>query len=285
METDLPDFDQLWDYDQPALTEQKFRALLPASQSGSASYHAQLLTQLARTQSLQGHFAEAHKILDEVQGLLTGKLVVAQIRYLLERGRTFNSARQVDAALPLFQQAWELATAAGEDFYAVDAAHMLAIAAPPDQQMAWNNKALAAAEASADPKAQAWAGSLYNNMGWTEHDAGHYEQALDLFQKALAFRQARNQAAQAFIARWCIARCLRSLGRIPEALEQQQALLAEQTGDGYIHEEIGECLLALGRAPESVPYFAQAYTLLSKDPFLTTNEAPRLDRLKQLGNL
>lgn len=28
MERDLPDFDQWWDYDQPAKTERKFRSLL-----------------------------------------------------------------------------------------------------------------------------------------------------------------------------------------------------------------------------------------------------------------
>lgn len=285
MEADLPNFDQLWDYENPAQTEQTFRSLLSERQTGSASYYAQLLTQLARSQGLQGHFAEAHQTLDEVHGLLTGKLVVAHIRYLLERGRAFNSSIQSDQAIPLFTQAWEMAVAAGEDFYAVDAAHMLGIAVPPAEQMAWNYKALALAEKSPDPKAQGWAGSLYNNMGWTEHDAGHYDQALELFQKALAYRQARQQASQVIIAKWCIARCLRSMGRVSEALLQQQVLALEDTQDGFIQEELGECLLALGQAPESVPHFARAYQVLSQDTFLVANEAPRLERLKQLGQL
>jgi tetratricopeptide (TPR) repeat protein len=285
VEADLPDFDQLWDYDHPAETAEKFRSLLPAHDAGSPSYRAQLLTQLARTQSLQGHFTEAHQILDEVKGLLTGKLVTAQIRYLLERGRTFNSAHQVEQAIPLFKEAWDISRAAGEDFYAVDAAHMLAIAVPADQQMAWNYQAMTVAEQSADPKAQNWAGSLYNNMGWTEHDAGHYEAALELFQKALAFRQAKGQAPQVIIARWCVARCLRSLGRVAEALEQQQALALEDGSDGFIQEELGECLLALGQVAESVPHFAQAYATLSQDNYLAANEVSRLERLKQLGKV
>jgi len=285
VEADLPDFDQLWDYDHPAETAEKFRGLLPAHDAGSPSYRAQLLTQLARTQSLQGHFTEAHQILDEVKGLLTGKLVVAQIRYLLERGRTFNSAHQPEQAIPLFKEAWDISRAAGEDFYAADAAHMLAIAVPADQKMAWNRQALVVAEQSTDPKAQDWAGSLYNNMGWAEHDAGHYEAAFELFQKALAFWQARGEAKRTLIARWCVARCLRSLGRVAEALQEQQALVRDDGTDGFVQEELGECLLALGQVAESVPYFAKAYAILSQDWYLVENEAARLERIKQLGQV
>lgn len=132
MDSDLPDFDQLWNYDRPAETEQKFRQLsTPARESGSTSYQAQLLTQIARTHSLRGSFAEAHRLLDEAHGLLNGKTVAAHLRYLLERGRTFNSAGEADQARRLFREAWEMARAAGEDFFAVDAAHMLGIAEPP----------------------------------------------------------------------------------------------------------------------------------------------------------
>jgi tetratricopeptide (TPR) repeat protein len=281
----MPDFDQLWDYDHPAETEQKFRALLDSAQaSGSPSYYAQLLTQLARTQSLQRKFAEAHQILDEVHGLLNGKTVTAHIRYLLERGRAFNSAKQVEQARPLFLQAWEMAGAAGEDFYAVDAAHMLGICESREEQLAWNYKALTAAEKSTDPKARGWLGSLYNNMGWTEHDAGKFSEALELFEKALKFRAEQGQEKQRRIAQWCVARCLRSLDRVTEALALQQELEALGDNDGYVFEELGECLLLLGRERESTSYFAKAYELLSKDSYLVENESSRLPRLKTLGN-
>jgi tetratricopeptide (TPR) repeat protein len=283
VEGSLPDFDQLWDYDHPAETEVKFQALLgPARESGSMSYTIQLLTQIARTHSLRGNSAEAQRLLDEAQGLLNGKTTTAQVRLLLERGRAFNSAGQVEQARPLFQQAWGLARAAGEDFHAVDAAHMLGIAAPPEERMIWNRQALAAAEASADPRAQGWAGSLYNNLGWTEHDAGHHTEALVWFRQALAFQEARGQARSIGIARWCLARCLRSLGRAGEALEIQQAL-ATGDEDGFVFEEIGECLLALGRAGEAPPFFARAYGLLSRDAGLASAEPARLERLRQLG--
>src|ERR1051325_153220 len=97
----LPDFDKLWDYAHPEETEKKFRELLPrAEKSGDKSYYAQLLTQIARTYSLRGKFAEAHATLDQVEAMLTDDLKLARVRYFLERGRTFNSSQQAAKALP-----------------------------------------------------------------------------------------------------------------------------------------------------------------------------------------
>ena len=282
------DFDKLWNYNDPSDTERQFRGLLPAAEhSADKSYLAQLLTQIARAQGLQRLFEDAHKTLDVVSKLLTDDLQTARVRYLLERGRVFNSSGEKDQARPLFLQAWELAQAVYEDFYAVDAAHMLAIALSADEQMSWNLKALELAEISDQPRARNWLGSLYNNIGWTYHDAGQYSQALDIFEKALGFREAQGEPANIRVAKWCIARTLRSLGRTQETLDSQLALLAEHvaagTSDGYVSEEIGECLLKLGRTDESRPYFAQAYDELSKDEWLVANESARLQRLKSLS--
>lgn len=162
---DQLDFDALWNYDDPAASEQRFRELLPrAEQGGDRSYHAQLLTQIARAQGLQRHFADAQSTLDAAQALIAPVHGTARTRYLLERGRMFNSSKQVAEARLLFLEAWELARAEQQDFYAVDAAHMLAIVAPPEQRLEWNLRALALAEQSAQPRAQ-WLGSLHNNIG------------------------------------------------------------------------------------------------------------------------
>lgn len=283
------DFDQLWNYNQPAETEKRFRELLTeAETSGDKSYHAQLLTQIARTQGLQRHFDSAHKTLDAVQAMLTDDLTTARIRYLLERGRVFNSSQKAEQARPLFLQAWELAQSAGEDSYAVDAAHMIAIVeSAPDQQIEWNLKALKLAENSSQPGAQKWLGSLYNNIGWTYHDAGEYEKALEIFQKALHWREQKGDAQTIFIARWCIGRTLRSLGRTDEALAVQRGLLKEieagAPSDGYVYEELGELLL-LKNDPEAPRYFQLAYDQLAGDTWFAANEPARLERLKTLGN-
>lgn len=289
------DFDALWDYEHPDQTEVVFRQLLPqAEYRHDRSYYLQLLTQIARTQSLQRKFAEAHQTLDEVKGELSAELVVPTIRYLLERGRTFNSSGQPGSALTLFQQAWDLAGKQTEAaFFAVDAAHMLAIVSGSfEEKITWNTTALHAALASTDEQARGWCGSLYNNLGWVYHDQGEYERALEYFQQALQWQQENGKAREVRIARWCLGRVLRSLQRTTEALALQEELLAEwekseEEPDGYIFEEIAECLLVLGRTAESQPYFAQAYArlhhhqdiwLVAQDP-----EKERLERLKQLG--
>lgn len=287
--SDLPDFDELWDYENPGATEAAFRALLPrAAGSGDRAYHAELLTQIARTEGLGRKFADAHRTLDAVQALLPDGHPRARVRYLLERGRVFNSAGDQATARPLFAAAWEQAAAAGETFHAIDAAHMLAIAAPPEERLTWNLRALALAESATDARSQGWVGSLYNNIGWTHHDTGRYAEALAAFQQAQTWQEARGGPREIRIARWAVARVLRSLDRVPEALAIQEDLAraAAASGDpaGYVQEELGECLLALGKPDAARAHFARAYILLSPDPWLAAQEPARLARLHALGN-
>ncbi|MEP7291680.1 MAG: tetratricopeptide repeat protein [Chloroflexota bacterium] len=281
---DFPAFDTLWNYDHPAETERAFRDLL--AQAGTyLSYELQLLTQIGRAQGLQRQFDAGHQTLDQVERRLTPETSTAKIRYLLERGRLFNSSGAVEQARPLFEQAWQLGQQAGEPGYAVDAAHMLGILESP--QLTWNLRALDLAENSGDPRAERWRASLYNNIGWTYHDRGDYPHALDMFERALRLREEQGKPEPLRIARWSVARVLRSLQQWHAALAIQQALAAEleqiNQQDAYVDEELGECLLALGRADDAKSCFAQAYALLSQDDWLMQNEAPRLERIRALA--
>lgn len=259
------DFDKLWNYGDPAGTEQKFRAV-----------QAQLLTQIARCQGLQGKFEDAHKTLDEAEKLDAGDL--AKTRLLLERGRVWNSSGNKDKAKPLFEEAYRVASKIREDFHACDALHMLGIVSEPKAALEWNAKAIALAEAS--PKAKNWLGPLYNNTGWTHHDLGEYEKALEFFKKALAVYEELKRPGAVLYAKYSVGRALRLLGRLDEALRLQQSL---DPKDGYVCEEIGECLLAQGKKADAKPWFGKAYDELSKDEWLVANEPRRLARLKELS--
>jgi tetratricopeptide (TPR) repeat protein len=289
--TGLPDLAALWDFSQPAQTEARFRDLLPAAQSsGDRDYHLQLLTQIARAQGLQRQYDRAHATLDHVRDVMDEQLKTVQARYLLERGRCFNDTGQYENAKANFLRAWELAQAERLDGYAVDAAHMLGIIEPADDDaLAWNLRAAEYAQASADPDARRWLGTLQNNIGWTYYKTGRYADALAVFDDALAFRQAQGKPGPIRIARYCVAKALRVLGRLDDALAAQQSLLGEfeRTGepDGYVLEEIAECLLALRRPDDAAPYFARAYKVLSKDPWFPPDETARLTRIKQLGEI
>ena len=282
----LPDFMPLWNWEHPESTEVRFRELLPAARaSGDEDYLGQLLTQVARTQGMQARFEAADSTLETVRPYLRADRATLAVRYLLERGRVRNSAGDKGAAEPLFREAWETARRAGLDGLAIDAAHMIAIATPPDTALAWNLRALELVEATEDPKAKGWAGPLYNNLGWTYHDRGEYERALELFEKGLEFRRAEGRPLETRIAAWSVARAQRSLGRLDEALAAQLALQAEWEAaggsDGYVEEEIAECLDALGRTEEAAAWFARAYHSLSEDPWLSRSEPDRLRRMAE----
>ncbi len=280
----LPDFDSFWDYSAPDKTETQFREILSGF---SGNERLELLTQIARAQGLQRKFDDAHRTLDEVEKQLGTDSSRAHVRYLLERGRVFNSSKQQQKAEPYFEQAFDKAQQLNEDFYAVDAIHMLAILADSDSALNLNLRAIQLAESSKQEKARNWLGSLYNNMGWTYHDMGNFESVLEMFEKAEAFQRSKGEAGQIRIASWAVARALRSLGLVKEALSKQQILEREFESagevDGYVFEEIGECLLLLDRADEARLYFAKAYEALSQDQFLVENESERLDRLRELG--
>src|SRR5690242_9943799 len=115
------DFDGLWDYNDAAGTEKKFRELLPKAPDDA--YRLELNTQIARAMGLQRKFDDAHKALDEVEASLKPGMDRLKVRYLLERGRVFNSSGEKDKARPLFLEAWELGQRSAEDGLAVDAAH------------------------------------------------------------------------------------------------------------------------------------------------------------------
>ena len=143
---------------EPAESEARFRTHL--AQAKGSDVQAQTLTQLSRAVGLQRRFEEAHAILDEAEALLEQAGALARIRYRLERGRVHNSAGETAKAREFFQQAWEMARAVAEDgcaadAAAVDAAHMLAIAAETGEEtLAWNERALELAEASEDERAR-----------------------------------------------------------------------------------------------------------------------------------
>jgi tetratricopeptide (TPR) repeat protein len=279
----LPDFDSLWDYSAPDKTEAKFREILSAF---FGNERLELLTQIARAQGLQRKFDEAHQTLDEVEEQLGEGPSRVHVRYSLERGRVFNSSNQKEKSKSYFEQAFDEAQQLHEDFYAVDAIHMLAIVADPASALTLNLRAIQLAESSQQERASNWLGSLYNNMGWTYRDMGKYESALDMFQKAEAFRRSKGDEGQMRIAAWAVARALRSLNQVEEALSRQLKLEKEFKSvdevDGYVFEEIGECLLLLNRNEEAKPYFGKAYQVLSQDRFLVENEMERLNRLKEL---
>ena len=178
-----------WDFDDLGGSQERFRALLEEEQADAG--RAEILTQLARIEGLRDRFDAGDALLDEAEAL-AGSTPVVRARIDLERGRLRRSGGDGEAALPLFEAAFETAGAIPHEFLAVDAAHMVAIAAPDfETRLAWSNRGIDLAASSSDPEVTYWLGSLFNNVGWDYSDAGDYETALDWFERALVEREKR----------------------------------------------------------------------------------------------
>ena len=270
------EIDAQWSFADPAASEVRFREL---AERLTGEARGEALTQVARALGLQRKFDEAEAILDKV--MAAGPR--ARMRATLEYGRLRNDTKQRDAAERLFRDALRQAENLGDDFYAVDAAHMLGIVVEGEEGLEWNRTAIAMAAESPEARARNWQASLLNNLGWSLHDLGRPVEALEAFVRAVPLRAAQRDEARHRIARWTVGRCLRTLGRFEEALRIQEDLAQDPSADGYVFEEIGECRLALGLPSEGA--FRRAYELLSQETWFAEEEPARLERLRLLGEI
>ena len=231
----MTDLRALWDFDDPAGSEQRFRA---AAAAADGEERAVLLAQVARTLGLQERYAEGHAVLDGL--VVSGPRVAAHVE--LERGRLLRSSGNPDASCAHFDAAEQAASAAGDDALRVDALHMRALVAPVDERLALTEHALEVAGRSSDPAARDWDASLLNNIGMVHADAGDWPAALTSFEQALVARERIGREDETRVARWMVAWALRHLGRTAEALAMQRALRADLDAAGladpYVDEEL-----------------------------------------------
>ncbi len=232
--------DELWDFNDPAASEQRFERA--RSEAVSPIHEAELATQQARAVGLQGRFDEAGQLLDSI----TASAPVIAVRLLLERGRLLNSSGRQEAAVPLFSEAADRAQAAGLTFLAIDALHMIALADPTSSE-GLTRQALSLVDATEDRRTKRWAVALHNNRGWVLHDEHRYDDALVEFENAHRASLTYGTAEQGYFTRWATARCLRSLGRLEEALAIQEKLAQEDPTDDDVNEEMQILRAALTR--------------------------------------
>ena len=160
----------------------------------------------------------------------------------LERGRLLRSAGEPDAAVPHFVAAEQTAHAAGLDALRIDALHMQALVAPPEQQIAINERGLEIVSRSTDQAARDWDASLLTNIAMTHADAGDFATALAVFEQALAARERIGDVERIRVARWLVAWALRHLGHTTDALTMQREIKADLDAAGrhdpYVDEEL-----------------------------------------------
>jgi tetratricopeptide (TPR) repeat protein len=280
----LTDIDAVWDYEDPAGSEVRFRAILPhAEEAGSAGYRVELHSQLARAVCLQRRFAEAHAILDAaVPG--KGETGRPRIRWLLERGRIHNDTGQTDDAMGAFEEAWRLAELAEETSLAADALHMIAYVAEGEESVRWHGLAIDFCRRHEDERLRRWLCTLHMNLGGALESLGEYGRARASVEDARALAADLGIADHETRARIFTARLHRLEGDVQRAWAILGEVFDPETTNGYAFEEMAECLAARGQGDEARPYFRGAYERLVANPWFPPRETERLERMRQLGH-
>ncbi|KAJ3209657.1 hypothetical protein HDU67_006020 [Dinochytrium kinnereticum] len=270
------DTEDHWIFTDPKASEETFKSMRPSAQHAGAEEkdglltdNQEILTQVARSLGLQKRFDEAKEVLkmakEEILRLEDADpdeptlvdLRVARARYLIELGRVIKSGGDPLSSIRYFRMALQITRLGPPErlqHYTVDAIHMLAIVELEEREkIRCGEEALEVCEKSTNSRTQGWASPILNNMGWVHYDQGRFEKALEAFRKAEAWARKRvgagtekNFVDRLRVTRWAVARTLRSLERLDEALEIQLELAALPRNDVYVFEELAELYAAKG---------------------------------------
>jgi tetratricopeptide (TPR) repeat protein len=265
-----PDLNALWDFTNPALSEQRFREALATAEKDQRPDDALILqTQIARTLGLRRQLDDARALLRSLEPRLAQAGPEARTRHALEWGRNHISAvtrpaertpENLAIAREAYTRALAVAREAGLDGLAIDAVHMMAfVDDAPAEQRRWNEQALAMVLASTQPAGRRWEASIRNNLGLSLRALGQHAESLPHLERALALREAAGASPrQQYVARWLWAHSLRLAGRLDDALAQQTLLEGRMhvvgDPDPYVLEELELIHRGRGDAARAAAY-------------------------------
>lgn len=283
----FPDLDGFWDLKDLKNTENHIKAILSGDLVSPNKKDLELLSQLVRVYCLQDEMLLAREILSHskewLHKLSDQDKLRAEIRFHLEQGRYYNHAKIPKRAIEDFDRAWLKAETSDHKDLAIDAAYMLSITLPAKQGKVWRAYAIEIAESSTGAVYRSWLSLLYMMEAWSAFDAHQFDRALSLFQKSYEHADPLAFVGQLPYVRWGLARTLRAVGQVKEALEIQQEILLEQQRinriNGHVFLEIAECFLGLNEPEKAHPFYESAYNLLKEDKWYVDNYPHELARI------
>ena len=167
--------DDLWDFSDPAGSEQRLRARRRRRRMPRA--RAELDTQVARSLGLQERYDEADAVLDGIRS----PSEAAAVRIALERGRLRNSGG--DPRQPCRCSAPRRRRRQARTSCSCGSTRCTCSRSPIAAHAGeWTARALAVLDGTTDPRTQRWRVSLHNNAGWTHFDAERYDEAVTEFE-------------------------------------------------------------------------------------------------------
>ncbi len=273
------DINRLWDFDQPALSEARFRAALIGASPEDALV---LQSQIARSYVLRGERQPALEILRAIEANVAVSGSEAQVCYWLELGRAHASPAHPPEALTwkaqtqarqAFQEAFRRAKAAGLDPHTIEALHLMAFTENnPERQAMHERDALRFVQFSQQEAAQRWECAVRIGLAQALIRLQNHAEAVSELQAATqaGIRMGTTHCARS--AQWFLGWAYRMAGHLNEALALQLEL--EQSAAGTplllreVLDELGRLYQALGEDERARLYRARALAPLgglSKD--------------------
>ena len=264
--------DAQWDFDKPALSEERFRAELakwPARVGrGAGSAHADCAR--ARPAAQVRRRARAARRRSSAIARDFRRTCASAI--CSERGRTFNSSGAPQRAVPLFAEALPLAeTRQGRVLRRRRRAHA-------------RHRGAGRRAARLEPEGARARGGRDRSTRPRLARIALQQHRLDVLRRRRRENGARllakgagraggdgQRRARSRVAKWTVARGYRGVGRLDDAEAAQKSLARRvRPGigetDGYVYEELAEIALARGDAKAARPWAAKAHAALKDDP-------------------
>jgi len=277
----LPPYDQYWKFASAKSTLQKFNELLPLAQkNGDAKYLAGLYTQLARANAINKNFDKAKMFLKRADSLITTNMKEQKIRYLLENGRLNYMLQDVDLADSYLNNAFELANSNSFDFYAVDAADMLARIRPQTKKM-WLTKSIDIAKTSNDSIVVNWVPRLKTDLAVMFFENQEFEKSSNLLKQVLNVYNKKNNLMGKIRTTWVLGKSLRHEKKYKQAIKllSNTSKLDKKNAtilDAYIFIELAKCYQKIDDKKNALAYFEKAWTILNLNSAISKKDKQEL---------
>jgi len=215
------------------------------------------MAQVARSYLILDEKEEGRNWLTRTAEVVDGeKQPSAWSRYLGVRGRFEWKDDDLARATSTFKMMYEFCRENELYERAVDAAHMVAITAPHEEQIFWAKRGIEAAE---EGNMTGWLGPLWNNLGWSYDEMGEHDEALNALLKAREFHYSGKRDVPKLVADYSVGVQYRKLKNIEKALQwmkpaaewADRLYAAEASVDhaewvGWTHKELGEIAVLEG---------------------------------------
>ncbi len=248
-------------YDYAKAEELYEQARLSAHDAGNLSVEIEATAQRARCNLTQDRFDSAKAWLDKTTEIASADYPSGWARYLGVKGRWEWRNGRSEAAVPIFSEMYEFATANKLAKHKIDAALMAAIVAPRERQEEWALKGIAAAEEGNQERSL---GPIWNNLGWSYIEMKRFDDAVEAFTNARVYHWRFGNEMNKYWADWALGHALKLAGKYEQAESWLRPCLAwaERIGNpaatGAAQEELGDIALNGDNHSKALEYYLAA---------------------------